>query len=125
MAQRVELTEGWTVAPAGDLPPGAPGELLASPLPATVPGTVHTDLLAAGVIPDPYLDRNEAGLGWIGLADWRYTTTFDAPAEAADHVDLVLDGLDTVATIDLNGATVASTRNMHRTYRLDVTDHLR
>ncbi len=125
MAQRVELTEGWTVAPAGILPPGAPGELLASPLPATVPGTVHTDLLAAGVIPDPYLDRNEAGLGWIGLADWRYTTTFDAPAEAADHVDLVLDGLDTVATIDLNGATVASTRNMHRTYRLDVTDHLR
>ncbi len=125
MAQRVELTEGWTVAPASDLPPGAPGELLASPLPATVPGTVHTDLLAAGVIPDPYLDRNEAGLGWIGLADWRYTTTFDAPAEAADRVDLVLDGLDTVATIELNGATVASTRNMHRTYRLDVTDHLR
>ena len=36
-------------------------------MPATVPGSVHTDLLAAGCIPDPYLDDNERLLAWIGL----------------------------------------------------------
>ena len=121
----MELTAGWTVALAGDAPPGTPAAALTDPLPATVPGTVHTDLLAAGVVPDPYLDGNEAGLGWIGLADWRYATTFDAPAGDDDRVDLVLDGLDTVAAVELNGTTVAETRNMHRTYRLDVTGLLR
>ena len=39
----------------------------AGPVPATVPGTVHTDLMAAGCIPDPYLDDNERLLSWIGL----------------------------------------------------------
>ena len=67
MAQRVELTEGWTVAPASDLPPGAPGELLASPLPATVPGTVHTDLLAAGADPGP-VPRPQRGRARPGSA---------------------------------------------------------
>jgi beta-mannosidase len=131
MVRRVQLTAGWTVVPAGNLPPGAPAGLLSAPLPASVPGTVHTDLLAAGVIPDPYLDRNEAAVGWIGLTGWRYATTFDLPderpepTETADRVDLVIDGLDTVATVELHGTTVAATRNMHRTYRFDVTDLLR
>ena len=44
---------------------------------ATVPGTVHTDLLAHGLIPDPYVGAPEAGLQWIGLADWEYRTAFD------------------------------------------------
>ena len=49
----------------------------AGPIAATVPGTVHTDLLAAGLIPDPYRDDNERLLAWIGLTDWCYETTFD------------------------------------------------
>jgi beta-mannosidase len=44
------LHDGWTVTAAG-----ASG---AGPLPASVPGCVHTDLLAAGLIPDPFLDDN-------------------------------------------------------------------
>ncbi|EEF25241.1 conserved hypothetical protein, partial [Ricinus communis] len=49
---------------------------------AKVPGTVHTDLLANQLIPDPYVGAAEAGLQWIGLADWEYRTRFDAPATA-------------------------------------------
>ena len=41
--------------------------------PATVPGTVQTDLLAAGRIPDPFVGANEAQLQWIGLAAVSYT----------------------------------------------------
>ncbi|WP_345295862.1 glycoside hydrolase family 2 protein [Luteimicrobium xylanilyticum] len=94
--------------------------------PATVPGSVHTDLLAAGAIPDPYLDDNEALLQWIGQCDWEYRTTFDwVPDGRTDRHELVFDGLDTVATVVLNGAEVARTANMHRTYRFDVADRLR
>ncbi|MFF5122096.1 glycosyl hydrolase 2 galactose-binding domain-containing protein, partial [Dactylosporangium aurantiacum] len=66
------LHTGWTLRAAGPAPHGD------APVPATVPGCVHTDLLAAGLIPDPYLDDNEVALSWIGRTAWVYETTFDA-----------------------------------------------
>src|SRR6185503_8998204 len=93
---------------------------VAGRIPATVPGSVHTDLLAAGLIPDPYLDDNERRLAWIGLADWCYETSVSWQPAGHERVELVFDGLDTVADVRLNGQTVARTANMHRTYRVDV-----
>lgn len=94
-------------------------------VPATVPGSVHTDLLSAGLIPDPYLDGNEKLLSWIGLTDWRYSTTFAWNPAGADRVELAFGGLDTVAEIDLNGVRIGATRNMHRSYTFDVTARLK
>jgi beta-mannosidase len=72
--QRRQLHEGWTLELIDGAPPaGFPS----TPIAATVPGSVHTDLLAAGVIPDPYLDDNEAITAWIGRASWRYRLLFD------------------------------------------------
>ena len=121
---RQELHAGWSVVAAGG--EGA-GRLGAVPLPATVPGCVHLDLLAAGLIPDPYLDENEAALGWVGRTDWTYRTTFARPPREGGvrRVDLVAEGLDTVARVELNGVAVGMTRNMHRTFRFDVTSLLR
>jgi beta-mannosidase len=121
------LIDGWAVAPApgSDVPPDIAAAFAAGPLPATVPGCVHTDLLAAGLIPDPYLDDNEARLGWIGRTDWIYETSFDHTGPGQRRADLVFDGLDTVATITLNGVEVGRTRNMHRGYRFDVASLLR
>nr|WP_231121577.1 hypothetical protein [Motilibacter peucedani] len=114
---RRELHEGWSVrAVAGD----APAEVAGAVVPATVPGSVFTDLLAAGLIPDPYLDRNEVLLQWVGLTDWRFETSFSWSDQGAERVDLVFDGLDTVAHVELNDQLVADTVNMHRTYRFDV-----
>ncbi|HAU80565.1 MAG TPA: beta-mannosidase, partial [Stenotrophomonas sp.] len=58
--------------------------------PAQVPGAVHTDLLAQGQIPDPYVGAPEAGLQWIGLADWEYRARFDVDAAtvARAHAEL-------------------------------------
>ncbi|WP_290050022.1 glycoside hydrolase family 2 protein [Amycolatopsis solani] len=123
---RIDLgAHDWTLRACGPLN-HVPIELarrLAEGIPASVPGTVHTDLLAAGLIPDPYLDRNEADLQWIGLTGWRYETTFDRPA-ALGTAELVFDGLDTIAEIELNHRVLAETRNMHRSYRIPVTDLL-
>ena len=99
-----------------------PADLIERDVPATVPGCVHTDLLAANLIPDPYYGDNELDLLWIGRCDWSYRRTFDAAADLLrrEHVELCFDGLDTIATILLNGTEIASTRNMHRRYRFDV-----
>lgn len=105
-----------------------PQHLQSLTVPAAVPGQVHVDLLRAGLIPDPYLDDNESLLAWIGLVDWTYRTVFSVTAAdraAAQRHDLVFDGIDTVATIHLNGQLLADVANQHRTYRFDVTDVLR
>ena len=115
------IDQGWTVEPSAG--PGTVQDGIAR-IPATVPGCVHTDLLAAGVIADPYHDGNEHEVSWIGRTDWTYRTTFDWAAGAGDRVELVCEGLDTVATLTLNDREIGRTRNMHRGYRLDVTDVL-
>jgi beta-mannosidase len=90
--------------------------------PATTPGVVQTDLLANHAIPDPYVGRNEAQLQWIGLAGWQYrrTLTVDAATLKRDHIELVFDGLDTFATVFVNGQKLAATDNMFRVWRLSV-----
>ena len=90
--------------------------------PATVPGNVHTDLLANGSIKDPYVGAREADLQWIGLTDWEYGLQFDVDEKtlARKHHALVFDGLDTFAEVYLNERKLAATDNMFRTWRLTV-----
>jgi beta-mannosidase len=114
--QRSELSTGWRL----ELQGGDPPVRLPESIPAEVPGTVHTDLLAAGLIPDPYLDLNEEAVQWVGKTEAVYETRFDAPETGDERVDLVFEGLDTIATIELNGSIVGRTRNQHRSYRFDV-----
>jgi beta-mannosidase len=76
--------------------------------------------MAAGAIPNPYLDDNEAALTWTGRTSWAYRTSFEADAGQPDErLDLVCEGLDTMATVLLNGTVLGTTANMHRTYRFD------
>ncbi|MEU8182178.1 glycoside hydrolase family 2 protein [Micromonospora sp. NPDC049047] len=120
---RQALYDGWTLRAA----PGAevPDTIAGRAVPATVPGCVHTDLLDAGLIPDPYLDDNELAVAWIGRTDWHYRTSIRRPVGEHDRVDLVCAGLDTVATLTVNGVEVGRTANMHRGYRFDVRALLR
>ncbi|MFC0028495.1 glycoside hydrolase family 2 protein [Micromonospora chaiyaphumensis] len=120
---RQTLHEGWVLraVPGPQVPPEVAGQAV----PATVPGEVHTDLLAAGLIPDPYLDDNEERLHWIGRTDWVYETAVERPSGDDERIDLVCAGLDTVATVSLNGTEVGRTENQHRGYRFPVGPLLR
>jgi beta-mannosidase len=93
---------------------------------ATVPGTVHTDLVAAGVIPDPFYGDNERRLQWIEGEDWEYRTEFTATPTnlARERQDLVFEGLDTYADVSLNGTRVLTTNNMFRRWVAHVEDVL-
>ena len=115
------LHSGWTLTAMN--PEMAPAELrdpLVAGIPATVPGEAALDLLSAGLIDDPFDGDNETKQQWIGDIDWRFTCRFDWHDDGADRHDLVVYGLDTVATIELNGDPVAQTENCHRSYRFDI-----
>src|SRR5262252_1066675 len=90
-------------------------------MPAAVPGCVHTDLLRAGKIPDPFHGTNERDLQWIERVDWEYRAPFAAARALLERerVELVFAGLDTYAEVSLNGRPVLSADNMFRTYRVD------
>jgi len=89
---------------------------------ATVPGSIHTDLLAAKRIPDPFFGTNESKVQWIGERDWTYRRSFDVSENflKQEHVLLHCDGLDTLATIEINGEKIGATDNMFRTWEFNV-----
>jgi beta-mannosidase len=96
-------------------------------LPATVPGGAHTDLLALGRIPDPFAGDNERRVQWVAEADWEYRHRFAVAPELLrqPHIWLICDGLDTLATVSLNGRELGRTANMFRRYRWDVKSLLK
>lgn len=124
----------WTVradstVAAWDDVPDAVREAAARGVAASVPGCVHTDLIAAHLLSDPYVGAAEAAQDWIGAQTWIYRGEFllqdDSPHLAAGHRDLICDGLDTVAEVFVNGASVGRSVNMHRRAIFDVHEPLR
>ncbi len=91
-------------------------------LPANIPGGVHTDLMASGRIPDPFVADNEKRVQWVAESDWVYRTSFTCTDEllSEEKVFLVCDGLDTLATVVFNGHELGHTDNMFRRYQWDV-----
>ncbi|GAQ87341.1 beta-mannosidase [Klebsormidium nitens] len=95
---------------------------LPSSIPAVVPGCVHLDLQNAGLIKDVKWRDNETTLYWVAECDWEYRREFDVDAGllACDKVILSCKGLDTLATVLVNGRPVISADNMFRTWTADV-----
>jgi len=108
----LSLNGPWQVAKAGS----------SDWIPATVPGCIHTDLLAAGKISDPFYRDNEKSVQWVGETDWQYRRTFAVNAETISHQRILLrcEGLDTLTSIRINGQEVGKTDNMFRTWEFDV-----
>ncbi len=96
-------------------------------LPAQVPGSVQSDLIQAGLVADPFLRDNEQKIQWVGLSDWEYQSTVnvDAALLAREHVELLFDGLDTLAEVKLNGHPILTADNMFRRWRVDVKPWLK
>jgi beta-mannosidase len=120
------LLQGWQFRLAPASPAATAHPAAARWQAAKVPGSVQTDLLAAGTIGDPFYRDNEAGLQWIGLSDWDYQLSFkvDAASLKRDHLDLVFDGLDTFAEVSLNGQRLLAADNMFRRWRVSVKERL-
>lgn len=109
---KITLNGAWSLFKKGD----------ETPIPATVPGCVHTDLLANSLLEDPFYRTNEAKQMWIGEMDWRYTRSFIVSADvlAHDRVLLRFHGLDTLATVRVNGIEIGQAENMFRSWEFDI-----
>jgi beta-mannosidase len=95
--------------------------------PATVPGCIHSDLLAIGAIPDPWYRDQEKDIHWVCQKDWVYGHDLVVPEALLAYESLVLqcEGLDTLARVSINGVEVGRADNMFRTWRFDVKPFLR
>ena len=110
-AQRVPV-EGWQLQHEG------------RGIACTVPGCVHTDLMAAGLIPDPYLLSNEDSVQWVGQREWIYTCSFAVPEELRKQkgLELVFDGLETYAEVAIGGEVMLRADNMFRQWRIPLSE---
>ena len=93
---------------------------------ATVPGCQYTDLLAAGVIQDPFAGTNEKDCQWIHDKDYEYKKVFAMTAKelAAERIELVARRLDTICELYLNDTAIGYTDNCHLPHVLDVKERL-
>ncbi len=125
--RRTHQVTDWsvTVVPASTID-SVPAALESGPaLAAQVPGCVHTDLQRHGLIGDIAVDATEQDLAWVHEHGWRYTTRIDADLSRGRRATLEFGGLDTIATVTVNGVRRLSAVDMHRRFELDVTEDLR
>jgi beta-mannosidase len=120
--QRIPLESGWEFHEYN-----GPKPELAEWRSATVPGLVHTDLLAHKLIPDPFYRDNESKVQWVSDSEWEYRRTISAGQNLLQHkhIDLVFEGLNTLADVSLNGKLILHADNMFREWRVDIRSYLK
>jgi beta-mannosidase len=87
--------------------------------PATIPGTVHTDLLTNKLIDDPFFGTNEKEIQWIEEKNWEYQTAFsiDEKTLSKNNIEIIFEGLDTYADVFLNDSLIIHSNNMFRSWQ--------
>lgn len=117
ISETLVLNQGWTFAQSGTDQWRT----------ATVPGTVHQDLLDHHLLPNPFYGTNEQKIQWVENEDWEYKTVFTVTEEqlARDAAMMTFEGLDTYADVYLNGALLLKADNMFVGYSVPVKEVLR
>ena len=90
-------------------------------LPATVPGSVVTDLWRAGELPDPYRARNSRAAEWAGTRFWVYRreVVLSGPPDPAV---LELDGIDPAGTVFWDGTELGRVAGLYHQLRIRLPD---
>lgn len=95
-------------------------------IPAVVPGDVQSDLLDAGMLPDPTFELNSRACEWTSHRDWVYRREFHAPAELAGRtVHLRFEGVDDACHVFLNGTRLGDHVGPYMPFEFDVTGVVR
>ncbi|HBC88534.1 MAG TPA: hypothetical protein DCZ94_16425 [Lentisphaeria bacterium] len=93
---------------------------------ATVPGNVAVDLVREKIIPDPYIGKNSLVTYKWERTDFTYSASFIAPEIGKNEkLELLFEGIDTVATIKLDGKKIAFVENMFIPHAIDITDAIK
>lgn len=122
---RTALNTGWEFKQVGAVGVPDPSDEF---LPvAQFPTNIHLDLMVHEKIPDPFIGLNEYKVQWVCEQKWLYRTFFEVKSLSSADEKFVLqfDGLDTFATVSLNGKKILEAENMHRTFRVEVNETLK
>ncbi|WP_420830621.1 glycoside hydrolase family 2 protein [Cohnella algarum] len=94
---------------------------------ASVPGDVHAALIERRIIDHPYYGHNDVKGRWIEQKEWWYRKSFDFAKDDDPELrhELAFEGLDTFATVYLNGLEIGTADNMLMGHTFDVTRALR
>jgi len=119
-AAQIDLAGEWGLSGTNDA-----GDVIECA--ATVPGDVHSALLGAKLIPDPFWGCNETNVQWVGKSGWTLTRAFDVPAEFLAHDEIVMraEDVDCFAEIFVNGHRVGATNDRFIRWQFDVKPFLR
>lgn len=96
--------------------------------PANVPGSVVTDLMKLGKIPNPFIGDNESKVQWIGEKSWSYHTSFNIDKvdfTKFGRAELVFEGIDTYASVYLNDTLIYQADNMFVRHLIEVKKWLK
>jgi beta-mannosidase len=113
----MEIKDGWQFKKKGD----------DTWYKAVVPGCVHTDLMACGLLENPFYRNNESKAQWVEQKEWEYRTRFMVDNEFLQkkNIELIFKGLDTYAKVYLNGTLLLQANNMFRQWSADITTLLK
>ncbi|KAF8243755.1 glycoside hydrolase [Wilcoxina mikolae CBS 423.85] len=120
--QRLTIDSGsWL-----DVPLSADSSETTTISPVPIPTNIHLDLLRASIIRDPHVGTNERDIQWVHERTWRFSTEFylTLPSLSGHRAELVCEGLDTFATVLVNGKEVLRSENMFLQHKVDITKHV-
>jgi beta-mannosidase len=120
--QRLTIDSGsWL-----DVPLAADSSETTTISPVPIPTNIHLDLLRASIIRNPHVGTSERDIQWVHERTWHFSTEFylTLPSLSGRRADLVFEGLDTFATVLLNGKEVLRSENMFLQHRVDITEHV-
>ncbi|KAG6817452.1 hypothetical protein H0H87_008620 [Tephrocybe sp. NHM501043] len=124
MSTKTRLLQDWLFTQIGGGTGTQDGEWLQT---SEFPTTVHVELLKLKKIPDPFIGLHEWDVQWVGESEWAFKSSFTVTEEELrfSNVDLIFDGLDTFAKVNLNDRTILETTNQFVTHRVAVKDALK
>jgi beta-mannosidase len=128
----MKLNDNWKirqfdVGTARDLEVASPEYIDYFWMTASVPGDVHSTLMERKLIEDPFYGHNDLKCQWVEEKVWWYRNTFEFQDDIKkeDRYELIFEGLDTFATVYLNGVEIGSTENMFIAHTFEVTRELK
>ena len=92
---------------------------------ATVPGTVHTALLAAKIIDEPYWDYGDTTMRSLVYQSWTFTKKFSLQDDFLHltQFQLHFDQVDTISNVTLNQCYLGNTSSMFLAYIFNVSSN--
>lgn len=119
--QTISLNGVWQMAWC-DIGAQTPqGAMQLATVPYTVPGDVHTPLIAAGLMEEPLQAQNDLACRWVEDKEfWCERRFFLAESDLRAHMLLTFHGLDCSADVYLNGQLLGHTNNSFVPFTWDV-----